>query len=102
MMSPFAVSATGASSDKKNGSVGSSHSVDGGKETDEDEEDDNGKSRMQKWNDLPTWAHALIIGGSILVGLVSSPSSNFHRLRSNSQFLSRFQLLVVMIARCFW
>ncbi|GAA5898047.1 uncharacterized protein JCM6883_000906 [Sporobolomyces salmoneus] len=56
-------------------------SADSGKEKDEDEDDDSGKaSRIQKWNDLPTWAHAAIIGGSVLVGLI----------------------LVVIIGRCFW
>ncbi|GAA6005441.1 hypothetical protein JCM11491_003643 [Sporobolomyces phaffii] len=39
-----------------------------------------GKSRIQRWNDLPLWAHVLIIGGAALVGL----------------------LLVVIIGRCFW
>ncbi|GAA5844103.1 hypothetical protein JCM5353_001089 [Sporobolomyces roseus] len=48
--------------------------------TEDDSEESEGKSRMDKWNDLPTAAHVGIIGGAAVVGL----------------------LLVVIIGRCCW
>ncbi|GAA5947696.1 hypothetical protein JCM3765_001040 [Sporobolomyces pararoseus] len=62
----------------KHGAAGSAHSAD--EVEDEHDEEDGSKSRMQRWEELPTWAKAGIIGGSVLVGL----------------------LLVVIIGRCFW
>lgn len=65
--------ATVPSSPDEDGSEKPSSPVAAGeaKAADEGESEKDGKSRMEKWNDLPTWAHVLIIGGSAVVGLVS-------------------------------
>lgn len=48
-------------------STPSDHATEGKDESKESE----GKSRMDKWNELPTAAHVGIIGGAAVVGLVS-------------------------------
>lgn len=69
--------------------------------TKDDSEESEGKSRMDKWNDLPTAAHVGIIGGAAVVGLVSFLFLLF-RLRIQTNRFFSIQLLVVIIGRCCW
>lgn len=45
-------------------------STDDNNENADQDKEPKGDSRLKKWQDLPTWARALIIGGSVAVALV--------------------------------
>lgn len=82
------VLATASPDEVKDSTAGSSHpSVE---DKDEDHEEEGSKSRMQRWEELPMWAKIGIIGGSVLVGLVSSQRDSY---RSSFQLIRFFFLL---------